>query len=146
MYERILMPMDGSACSEIVLEHGLGLARLCGAEVTFLHVMGPSDTDEQRRAREEVLGAAQARAQRDGVAAEVRLVTADRLVTTLLEIEQEYDLIVVATHGRRGADRLVLGSVSEGVIRQSDKPHLVVRCELDHDFDLIDHYRRSTDG
>lgn len=39
------------------------------------------------------------------------------------------DLIVLGTHGRRGVRRLVMGSVAEGVIRQSNKPVLLVRSE-----------------
>lgn len=37
-------------------------------------------------------------------------------------------MVVMATHGRRGFDRLTLGSVTDRLLRRSDKPHLIVRC------------------
>ena len=46
----------------------------------------------------------------------------------LVEAAKEYDLLVMGTHGRTGLDRLLLGSVTEGVLHRTSVPVLVVRC------------------
>jgi nucleotide-binding universal stress UspA family protein len=143
MYKRILVPIDDGACSELILKHSLELAGLCQAELTFLHVLATQDDEAKRQRTEEVLMQAKARAIEAGLSAKTQLVVAGHPVAAILQIEADYDLIIIATHGRQGADRLVLGSVSEGLIRQSQKPHLVLRCEDAAPFDLIDFYRKT---
>lgn len=143
MYKTILVPIDDGACRELLLTHSVGLAKLCQAELTFLHVLKASDTKDERTRAEKLLSEATARAQMEGVQAKTRLVVGGSAVDTILLIEEAYDLIIIATHGRQGADRLVLGSVSEGIIRRSRKPHLVLRCEAEDTFDLVDLYRQS---
>ena len=142
MYDRILIPLDGSSCSEATVEHGLGLARLCGAEVTFLHVRVGGETPQGPESQaEQALERALEGARAVGIEADKLVVDDKHPAEAILRIEEDYDLIVIGTHGRHGADRLVLGSVSEAVTRHSAKPHLVLRCPADGAFDLVDHYR-----
>ena len=49
-------------------------------------------------------------------------------IPTIVEAAKEYDLLVMGTHGRTGLDRLLLGSVTEGVLHRTSVPVLVVRC------------------
>jgi nucleotide-binding universal stress UspA family protein len=144
MYKRILMPSDGSACSTQAVEHGLNLARSIGAEVTFLYAVevpatvytapeavpyyAPELYEDLKKYAEEVLSQAEARAREAGVTAGVRLCERTRPVEAILKAMPESDLMVMGSHGRSGARRLLLGSVTEGVSRQSEKPVLVVRC------------------
>jgi nucleotide-binding universal stress UspA family protein len=144
MFRRILIPIDGSNCSDEAVDQGLSLARELGAAVSFLYVIEdpfaylPSDlpayTDvrgEMERAGEELLAAAGERARARGVTAEVKLVSGPLAhpVDAILEAEADHDLVLMGTHGRRGFDRVFLGSVTEGVLRKSSKPHLVIRCQ-----------------
>lgn len=143
-FEQFLLPIDGSACSDRATEEGLGLAKVLGAKVTFLHALEPPVTvytmsgsmvyepsirEDLRKVAQASLEKAQRRASELGVEAAVRLVDADiRAETTILAAEGASDLTVMGTHGRRGFNRALLGSVTEGVLRQSSAPHLVVRC------------------
>lgn len=144
-FGRILLPIDGSPCSDRAIDEGLRLARSLGAQVTFLHalevpvsvytmpesmVYEPQLREDLKRAAQNVLDKARARAAELGVEATTELVDHPgvRATEAILEREGDVDLSVMATHGRRGVGRVLLGSVTEGVIRQSAVPHLVVRC------------------
>jgi nucleotide-binding universal stress UspA family protein len=48
-------------------------------------------------------------------------------VQAILDAEREHDLVVMGTHGRRGFNRWMFGSVSEGALRRATKPFLVIR-------------------
>ncbi len=144
MYKRILMPIDGSACSRQAMEHGMSLAKNSGAEVTFLYAVETPVTvytapeavpyyaqelyRDLKNYAEEVLREAQARAQEAGVAAQVQLYEHMRPLDAILKAMTECDLVVMGSHGRSGVRRLLLGSVTEGVMRQSTKPVLVIHC------------------
>ncbi len=144
MYKRLLVPVDGGHCSEHTVNWALALAKALGADVTFLHVLEsplrsmytlPGGalyvTDlmpELRKARQALLERGQAKADALDVASETSLLEAEHPAGAILEQEATYDLTVMGTHSRRGVNRALLGSVTEGVIRQSAIPHLVVRC------------------
>jgi nucleotide-binding universal stress UspA family protein len=84
-----------------------------------------------REAGEEILARAAARASQARVEAESTLLESDgrRVSATVVKEAQRWgaDLIVVGTHGRRGLDRLLLGSVAEGVARTAPVSVLLVR-------------------
>ncbi len=143
--EHFLFPIDGSVCSEYATEAGLNLAAALGAGVTFLYALEtpfaiytiPEMTSYQTDIREDLkkaaqtsLGKAQRRAAELGVEADVRLIETPntRAEEAILTAEKAFDLTVMGTHGRRGLGRALLGSVTEGVLRQSSAPHLIVRC------------------
>lgn len=141
---RILMPVDGSPCSERAAEEALRLAKAFGAEVTALAVIdnplrgiygyseGIGYYGDVYEALERSATSALARVERAATAAGVPVRTVLRRdvkpVDAILEAEVGHDLTVLGTHGRHGVDRVLLGSVTEGVLRRSDVPHLVVRC------------------
>jgi nucleotide-binding universal stress UspA family protein len=141
MYSRILVPVDGDAASDAALAEALQFAREQGARVRFVHVCeplpyilaeGPVDlTAEIRRQGDFIIAAAVAKAGTAAVAAEAALVeTADRRVAEAITAEARgwgADLIAMGTHGRRGFEHLVLGSVAEGVVRRATVPVLLLR-------------------
>ncbi|HEX7004409.1 MAG TPA: universal stress protein [Trueperaceae bacterium] len=146
MYKRILMPIDGSECSRQAVEHGLELARRTEARVTFLYVVEDplyyarhavaeygELYEELRRGGQEVLDAARRQAEAYGVVSETVLVEKPLAhpVDAILEAEEQHDLTVLGTHGRRGFSRIMLGSVAEGVLRRSSRPQLVIHCRGD---------------
>lgn len=145
MYQRILMPTDGSACAEQAMEHGLELARLMNAEVTFLHVLENPLTSgyatpetlpysaqlyqDLKDAANQILQRAAVRAESLGVKATTKLVENRDPVQAIHEAEEGHDAVVMGTHGRRGFNRWMFGSVAEGALRRSSKPFLLVRAE-----------------
>ncbi len=149
MYGHILVPLDGSAMGEAALPHAEGLALKLGSSVLLLRVAnvpatligevapmgGPmppelieeaiqSETDE---ARDYLTRVAQ-RFKDAGLQAEWEVVEGDpgRAIIDTAH-ERNADLIVMATHGRSGLSRLVLGSVADRVLRDSHLPVLMVR-------------------
>ncbi|GIW29358.1 MAG: universal stress protein [Meiothermus ruber] len=144
MYKRILMPTDGSNCSQVAIREGLELAKNMGARVTFLYVVenissslwispesvpyGLELLEDLKRVGNEALSKASELAQAAGVEAETKLVEA-RPVEAILNEAKNHDLIVMGTHGRSGLDRFMLGSVTEAVLHRSDRPVLVLRCK-----------------
>lgn len=143
MYERILMPVDGSECSARAVEEGLRLASELGASVIFLHAVedplsagyatpeslpyAAQLADDLKAEGERILEDAMGRADRAGVRATQRLVEHRDPVDAIHEAEEDADLVVIGTHGRRGMQRWLFGSVTEGALRRSGKPYLIVR-------------------
>lgn len=144
MYEEILIPTDGSAASSWAIDHAVGLASTYGARLHALYVVDSGTyasleagadvvMDALEREGEDATGEIAAAASEASVDVVTNVVngTAYR---TILEYTDErgIDLIVMGTHGRRGIDRYLLGSVTERVVRAAPVPVLTVRM-LDED-------------
>ena len=146
MYQRILVPVDGSETSQRGLQEAIALARLTGGQLRLLHVvdelsaaMGMSGQGMVsadmfqllREGGEQVLAAGLAQAQAQSVSADTLLIEgfSGRLCDPVLEQAQQWgaQVIVLGSHGRRGVGRLVLGSDAEQIIRTAQVPVLVVR-------------------
>ncbi len=146
MYDRILVPIDGSPTSERALAEAAGLARLCAARLRLVHVMDPlvhvtgferpevyvrEIEPALRRAAHEMLAKARDSVAGPHVEVETELVDsgAQRVSDAILEAARAWpaDLIVIGTHGRRGVDRVLMGSDAEQVARRSPVPVLLVR-------------------
>ncbi|MFN3368000.1 MAG: universal stress protein [Thermus sp.] len=143
MYKTILMPTDGSPCSFQALEQGLSLAKALGARVHFLYVLenpaqaiwiapesvpyGLELLEDLKKAGEETIAKALNLAQEKGVEATGE-VKEGVPIPTIVEAAKGFDLLVMGTHGRTGLDKLLLGSVTEGVLHRVGIPVLVVRC------------------
>jgi nucleotide-binding universal stress UspA family protein len=144
MYTRILFPTDGSEITAKALQSALSLARLCGAELVTLAVMEPFPYSaisemqpvppqefydaQQRVAAARVKTVADAAAAA-GVACRGHTVEALHPWEAILEHgkAQGCDVIVMASHGRRGVSALLLGSETQKVLTHSTLPVLVVR-------------------
>lgn len=137
---RVLVPIDFSETTEAAAHHAGEIARTYDASVHLLHVVeevdyppvygvDPADFPEQevldqvgrelgKIAREEV-----------GAPRAVVAASAGYPPTAILEYveDQDIDLIVMATHGRTGLDRMLIGSVAERVVRQAPVPVFVVK-------------------
>lgn len=141
MYERILVPTDGSAGVERAIEQAVALASVHGATIHAVFVVNtasfaslPMETswegvsDMLREDGEEALERVREIANRHDVPVETALIegTPSKEVVRYAT-EEGCDLIVMGTHGRGGIDRLLLGSVAERVVRGSPVPVLTVR-------------------
>jgi nucleotide-binding universal stress UspA family protein len=148
IYRRILLPVDGSPASDRGAGEAVHLARDQAAALLVLHVIdtlaltigGDSQPylegmmDAACEAAEGIVWKVKTAAHANGVEAETRVIqaVATRVTDIILEQTQEWqaDLIVMGTHGRRGINRLYLGSDAEWTVRNSPVPVLLVRAEV----------------
>jgi nucleotide-binding universal stress UspA family protein len=145
MYTNILIPTDGSELSSKAVRHGIALAGRIGAKATVLTVVLPfhvlttnaqmlEDTRAQYQARmqkyaDETLGAVERAARTQGVVCEVISVEHEHPYQAIIDTAESKgcDLIVMASHGRRGIAAIVLGSETVKVLTHSKIPVLVHR-------------------
>ena len=141
MYKRILVATDGSTLSKKAVTSAIGLAATCGAELVALKVVPrypqayfegsiPLSVDDVSRVEKQWTDAAQAavdavvksakskNVQAKGITAKSDVVS-DAIIAAAKK--QNADLIVMASHGRKGIKRLLLGSETQQVLNQSDE-------------------------
>src|SRR5689334_12972920 len=121
MYQRILVPLDGSEHATAALTHALGLARALSATLVLLHVRDPRQGSAE--AAQRFLEFTRREHAQAGVAIELA-VRAGPVGEAIIRAakEERADLIAMATHGRSGLQRAVYGSVAEQVLRSSATP------------------------
>ncbi|MFO8098562.1 MAG: universal stress protein [Salinibacter sp.] len=137
---RILVPVDFSDASEVAVDHAAEIASAYGAELTLLHVVEeviyPSayGVESPDVSSSGIVGRAEATLEemaRENIGDEPVQVAAGigYAPLTILDYAKrnEMDLIVLATHGRTGFDRILLGSVAERVMRQAPTPVFLVK-------------------
>ena len=134
-WQRILVPIDFSDCSMEALRWAAPFARQHGAALQLVHVVTPSyaidpcglneygrteswEMDDAKVRLEELAGAA---------GADLPLETHVRRGRPAAH-ELQADLIIIATHGYRGLERVLLGSTAEHVVRQADCPVLTIHA------------------
>jgi nucleotide-binding universal stress UspA family protein len=142
----ILVPLDGSPLAEAALSPASTLAKLFGAELLLVQVVWPVSAGNllpvpfpagydnevigvQRKETEQYLEGVANDLRERGVAAKASVVVGHDVAEALLDLAhpQRIDLVVLATHGRGGIQRLMLGSVADKLIRGAGPPVLVVR-------------------
>jgi nucleotide-binding universal stress UspA family protein len=150
MYSRILVATDGSQTSEQAIEQAARLAKDQHAQLRIVHVLeqsrlafaaaGPVALDLEgildalRKSGQAALERGRAIAQKSGVEAETAIVGDDAIddrVAMVLAAEARRwnaDLVVLGTHGRRGINHLLMGSVAEAVARVAPAHVLLVRA------------------
>ncbi|RKD95391.1 universal stress protein [Halopiger aswanensis] len=133
MYRNVLIPTDGSDGTRRSIEHGLAIADRFGATVHALSVVpeGPLGTFEANEATPAAHRAVE-RVELEADAAGVDVVTAVEQGVPHEEIldyvdEHDIDAIVMGTQGRTGLDRVLMGSVTERIVRMADVPVVTVR-------------------
>lgn len=147
MFKHILVPVDGGAICERAIAQAIGLAESLGSRLSFFHVVtefsGEQAEDNQElaaaageayRARaiaeaESLLSFAKRRSRAHDIEADARYVFgSDPWRAIIEEVDRaECDLVVMASHGRRGLQALLLGSETQKLLTHSKVPVLVVR-------------------
>lgn len=147
MYQRILVATDGSALSKKAVTNAIQLASTCGAELVALKVVPrypqsyfegsiPLGADEIGRiekqwteAAQTALAAVEKSAKAKGVTVKSVTVKSDVVSEAIIAAAKKHkaDLIVMASHGRKGIKRLLLGSETQQVLTHSHTPVLVLR-------------------
>jgi nucleotide-binding universal stress UspA family protein len=126
-FERLLVPLDGSRLADAILPHVEAVAARFNSRVELVHVRAPeAEPLETARAMEQLKTVHDALAAR-GIEARVLHEEGDPAVV-ILDLARVHlaDLIAMTTHGRSGVSRLVAGSVTQEVLRQSRVPLLVM--------------------
>lgn len=147
MFKHILLPTDGSAISRKAVKQGIALAKKSGARITAIHVVpefklmvdeGITMLSPTLKKRFEDEGRARAQKMLDDISRQARA-RGVRCATLCMASDLPYqqiiaaarrkkcDLILMASHGRRGLSSLLLGSETAKVLLHTKVPVLVVR-------------------
>jgi nucleotide-binding universal stress UspA family protein len=148
MYANILLSTDGSEFARKGVEHGIALAKALNAKVTVITVTEPLPVDyggghgwippqemvdsfesTRKENASKILGEARAMAEQIGISAELLHVPDAHPASAIIETAKSRgcDLIVMASHARRGLRKLLLGSQTSEVLAAGRVPVLVVR-------------------
>ena len=147
MFKHILVPSDGSECSQAAARQAVSFAQGVGARITVLYVKPPhpvhyyvegvefnlpspnryDELDEQEAQR--ILGFVAGLCQEAGVSCDKVSLTSDVVYDAIIDSASKRgcDLICMASHGRRGLSALLLGSETTKVLTHSKIPVLVLR-------------------
>jgi nucleotide-binding universal stress UspA family protein len=148
VYERIVVPLDGSALAECALPHATTLARAARLPIHLLRVVdltpptqfsavgpGPDPSaflveleivQAEEAAAEDYLELVRRRLADQGLSATAEVRTG-MVISELTSVVRPGDVLVMTTHGRTGLERLLFGSVAEAMIRHSPAPVLLMR-------------------
>lgn len=142
MYNRVLVPLDGSPLAEAIIPFLTEIARPLDMSIVLLRVVEPAPTAVVEGARHTFIDVSETRRQdaatylasiassleRRGLRAALE-VRAGRPDLQILECARDLgaDLIAMSTHGRSGFGRLLFGSVAEQVLRQAEVPVFMMR-------------------
>lgn len=145
MFKHLLLPTDGSQLSEAAIHKGVQFAKSINAKVTGFYVLPEfhlftyrtemlEDTKEQfardsRAHAEQFLAVIEKAAKAAGVACDTAFATSDHPHEAIIQAaaEKGCDLIVMASHGRKGVQGILLGSETHKVLTHSTLPVLVYR-------------------
>ena len=147
MYQRILVATDGSTLSKKAVKAAIDLASATGADLVALHVvprypvsyfegalqLSPNEIARTEKSWDDkaqgITGAAVDQAKARKVKARSVVVHSDLVAESIIAAAKKNrcDLIVMASHGRRGLKRLLLGSETQGVLTHGNTPVLVLR-------------------
>ena len=147
MYKHILVATDGSELSQKAVDHAIALAAVCRSELLVVKVvprypqtyfegaMSLTQEDAERieatwaKQSQTTVDAAVAQASAAGVTAAGKVIKSDVISDALIDASQaaHIDLLVMASHGRKGISRMLLGSETQQVLTHSTIPVLVLR-------------------
>lgn len=145
MYQRILVPIDGSEAGERGLKEAIGLARALSARVRLVHVINKTPwlysgvppevidqlLDQLRSTGETIMHEATRAVRAAGIEVDHRLIEApgERAGEFIVTEAKDWpaELIVCGTHGLRGLRRVLMGSDAEYIVSHSPVPVLLVR-------------------
>ncbi len=143
----VMVPLDGSECSRFAAEYAIRIALEYGAEVVFVHVVdelvagalaAERSSDEQALVRERLHAQGRAYTRDAGKLAENKVPWREEIgegdpcaVICDIASRVQADLIVMGKSGRRGARRILMGSVARRVIETTDIPVLVISLPPD---------------
>ncbi|MBI2845124.1 MAG: universal stress protein [Chloroflexi bacterium] len=136
MYQRILVPLDGSLLAAAILPYVENLASKPGAEIVLFRVLPASGVFPDTARKEELAAWIDLRFEErllkeKGLAASISIRHSSDAAEEISDFadKNDIDLIAMSTHGRSGVSRLLFGSVAEKVLRGTSKPILLIRAK-----------------
>jgi nucleotide-binding universal stress UspA family protein len=146
MYNKILVPLDGSKRAEAILPHVEEIALSCGAEIILVRVIEPvpyvvgpegipvglheQELEQRTQQAETYLTAQQGTFREKGITAKFEVLHGPVVESIINTAERENaDLIAIASHGRSGLSQVFYGSVAAGVLNRVERPLLVIRSQ-----------------
>ena len=143
MFKHILVPIDGSPTSLLAVDKAAGMAKAFGSKVTVLYIIDPYPftgvgadfalgqdqyLEAAKAEASAAMEAACARLKDAGVTTETSVTEAHAVWRGILDAAERLgaDLLVMGSHGRRGLEKLVLGSVTQSVVSRTKITTLVV--------------------
>lgn len=147
MFRHLLVPTDGSELALAAVERAVAFAKALNARITFFYaqpdfplpvygegaLIDPTTPEQFRKAAQEeantILNSAKEKASEAGVEADTDTVVSDAPADAIIDAAERHgcDLIFIASHGRCGIARLLLGSVTNKVLSHTKLPVLVYR-------------------
>lgn len=143
MYNKILVPLDGSKRAERILPHVENLAAHAGSQLIFLQIVEPpplivgpegdmtlhqQDIDRWVKEAEDYLAATQGKFQQKGIDTRTHVAHGPVVEGIINAAErEEVDLVALASHGRSGLSQVFYGSIAAGVLHRIDRPLLLIR-------------------
>ena len=151
MYKKALIPLDGSDLAECALNHLKAMIKegsvqeatlfntikveipWLGGDETLMRVAPDINVIKEKvlQASREYLGRVESRLASEGIEVKTESLEANKPDQAIVDYAREkgFDLIIIATHGRTGMQRMLLGSIASGVLQQSAVPVLLIRPE-----------------
>lgn len=143
MYQKILVPLDGSNRAEKILPHVEELATHYQATVTLLQIIPPAgdiltagvitplpdQLDSEKKLAEAYLNSIKAGLQAKQIETRTRVVVSGQVAEAIVKIadEEKIHLVAMSSHGHSGLSRVFYGSVAAGLLHQIDRPLLIIR-------------------
>jgi nucleotide-binding universal stress UspA family protein len=142
MYKKILVPLDGSKVAECALPHAESLAHAYNSTLLLVTVVQPPKIigrtsveieafrkamDAQRDEAESYLKGWKGELKKRNINVEIYIGT-ESVVSEIIETAEnhEVDLVLIASHGRSGLERVFFGSVASGVLNRIERPLMVI--------------------
>ena len=143
MYKKILVPLDGSKLAEIALSHAESLAVRYKADLVFLTVIDPpkmagrngaavdmfrQEMDTKMQEAEMYLKVLKGKFEKKKIQAKI-VVSLGSVVKNIIDTaeSESVDLVLIASHGRTGLQRVFFGSAAAGVLNRIEQPLMVIR-------------------
>jgi nucleotide-binding universal stress UspA family protein len=143
MYQKILVPLDGSKRAEKILPHIEELATHYQPTVTLLQIIAlagdiltagvitplPDQLDSGKKLAESYLNSIKAGLRKKHIETRTRVVVSGQVIDAILQTaeEEKVDLVAMSSHGRSGVSRVFYGSVAVGLLHRIDRPLLIIR-------------------
>jgi nucleotide-binding universal stress UspA family protein len=143
MYQKILVPLDGSKRAEKILPHIEELATHYQPTVTLLQIIAlagdiltagvitplPDQLDSEKKLAESYLNSIKAGLRKKHIETRTRVVVSGQVIDAILQTaeEEKVDLVAMSSHGRSGVSRVFYGSVAVGLLHRIDRPLLIIR-------------------
>ncbi|MBC7814028.1 MAG: universal stress protein [Burkholderiales bacterium] len=156
-YKRIVVPLDGSGWSRRAVPHAVDLARSNGAELILLHVYHPpaheyvdqialagqeTQLDEMLEQMKQDLIGLRTELREEGINVRTQMIEGRGTSNIICEYvnNENVDLVIMATHGRKGLRKLIFGSTADEIVNGVHVPVLLVNPDKE------EHETSDTDG